>query len=690
MKLVSLKFDENKPVLEQSKYAKPSFGWVNALRKKFPQVWDSADSKVADDSFAMWKSYEEGHRSESINKWLVKREQWAAKNKSNGFTISHKTSSPILLKQVLNMLKWGVVGEIGLDKMIEVVSHAIEGKTQASSIGFVKTFSNYPDEAVANAKKGLVWKENHADRKVDRIWEISEKFINGDKLTIDELKLIADFEKHKSHRNDPINTSQENTLYNAIGGTHGIIWAKRTLESLGATKSKLDKSYKIQEKKCASVCVNCFSYKEGFCEQQKSLVMPTYSCDDWAEYKHISSQNVFSDEKKNLVDKSEKHILNVEETSSSYIVEFEKPESTEEEDFSEGEKIAVPGYISSNAKKGLSLLEYAGGGLTSKTKAEARQLAAGNASENKIVRMNAWFQRHVSDLSSDAANDYLNGSSDRPTAGQVAWLLWGGDLGSSNRLRAQKWAESKVNSFEEGEASYHKDDEEKRVSFRHDGKTFYGIKENDGVEIVYKSEEGKYFKTGTKYNLEESSLADAEFETEGKALRWTSQAPITDTKAFKEIKDQNGAIVDYKDVTFKGYASTNEDVTKGDRIGDYLKKGAFKKTISKFMQNPVMLLDHQNSVKEIAGTYTSLKEDRNGLLVEGKISNSPDLRNIRFLVAEGHLKTLSIGGLFLYGEDGKAIEEVNLFEISLVAIPMNPDAIVSVRNIDEEFFFEKR
>ena len=35
---------------------------------------------------------------------------------------------------------------------------------------------------------------------------------------------------------------------------------------------------------------------------------------------------------------------------------------------------------------------------------------------------------------------------------------------------------------------------------------------------------------------------------------------------------------------------------------------------------------------------------------------------------------MSIGGVFKYEEDGKAIEEVDLMEISLVAIPMNPDA----------------
>ena len=41
--------------------------------------------------------------------------------------------------------------------------------------------------------------------------------------------------------------------------------------------------------------------------------------------------------------------------------------------------------------------------------------------------------------SNDDANAYLTGERNRPTPGQVAWLLWGGDLSSSNRLRAQSW-----------------------------------------------------------------------------------------------------------------------------------------------------------------------------------------------------------------------------------------------------------
>lgn len=105
----------------------------------------------------------------------------------------------------------------------------------------------------------------------------------------------------------------------------------------------------------------------------------------------------------------------------------------------------VPQFIRENARRGLDNLEFAGSGLTEKTKREARAMANGEISENKVIRMNAWFLRHISDLDSARANEYLRGETDRMTAGQLAWLLWGGDLGKSNRMRAQKWAERQVN-----------------------------------------------------------------------------------------------------------------------------------------------------------------------------------------------------------------------------------------------------
>tara|TARA_R100001440_G_scaffold37494_2_gene56816 strand:- start:9651 stop:12899 length:3249 start_codon:yes stop_codon:yes gene_type:complete len=109
----------------------------------------------------------------------------------------------------------------------------------------------------------------------------------------------------------------------------------------------------------------------------------------------------------------------------------------------------VPSYIQKNAKRGLDLLEFAGSGLTDKTKREARDMANGKISENKVIRMAAWFSRHESDLDSDAADDYLSGKILEPTAGQVAWLLWGGDISKSNKMRAYDWANRQAEKVKE-------------------------------------------------------------------------------------------------------------------------------------------------------------------------------------------------------------------------------------------------
>ncbi len=112
----------------------------------------------------------------------------------------------------------------------------------------------------------------------------------------------------------------------------------------------------------------------------------------------------------------------------------------------EGKEVGtVPQFIRNNARRGLDNLKYAGSGLRDKTKREARAMANGQISEDKVIRMNAWLLRHESDLASERANEYLRGETEKMTAGQVAWLLWGGDLGKSNRMRAQKWAERQVN-----------------------------------------------------------------------------------------------------------------------------------------------------------------------------------------------------------------------------------------------------
>jgi HK97 family phage prohead protease len=157
-----------------------------------------------------------------------------------------------------------------------------------------------------------------------------------------------------------------------------------------------------------------------------------------------------------------------------------------------------------------------------------------------------------------------------------------------------------------------------------------------------------------------------------------------DSKKFDVIKDGD-SIVDYQNVKISGYLSTFKHVTEADRDGDYVEKGAFAESLPRFMKNPVLLLNHQGGVDNIAGNFTEAKEDASGLRFTAEISNSPTerMRHVRALVAEGRLKTVSMGGRFHYKDDGRGIFKVDLYEGSLVSIPANPDALFSVRECTE-------
>jgi len=167
--------------------------------------------------------------------------------------------------------------------------------------------------------------------------------------------------------------------------------------------------------------------------------------------------------------------------------------------------------------------------------------------------------------------------------------------------------------------------------------------------------------------------------------RWEAgidlEAP--DLKKVTVIKDGEGNVVDYRGVTIEGYLSTFKDTTEMDRQGDYVEPGAFTETLKKFMLNPVMLTDHQNKSCMLAGKFVEAREDRRGLFVRGILSDAPGNADTRFKVAEGMLKTLSMGGLFHYNSDGRGIFKVDLWEGSLTPIPANPDACVSVRALND-------
>ena len=91
--------------------------------------------------------------------------------------------------------------------------------------------------------------------------------------------------------------------------------------------------------------------------------------------------------------------------------------------------------MAANAKRGLKLREQFNRGGTEVGVARAHQLARRDElSDADIKSMHSYFARHEVDKEGKAHA----WSSDDPSAGYIAWLLWGGDEG---KLWADRHAE---------------------------------------------------------------------------------------------------------------------------------------------------------------------------------------------------------------------------------------------------------
>lgn len=206
------------------------------------------------------------------------------------------------------------------------------------------------------------------------------------------------------------------------------------------------------------------------------------------------------------------------------------------------------------------------------------------------------------------------------------------------------------------------------------------------LSLAFPDAEGKYHNGGTEVLVEPEALTEAVGIgiAAGPVIlkAWNAELVLeAKTVAVREGDPNTGPIVDYRDVTIEGYLSTFVGTTPSDRDGDYVEPTAFDKTLTRFRENPVMLIDHDRRTSSLAGSFTFIGTTDKGLAVRGRVSNAPDMKSIRFKVAEGHLKTLSMGGLFRYRDDGRGIYEVDLWEGSIVTVPANPDALFQVRSL---------
>lgn len=152
---------------------------------------------------------------------------------------------------------------------------------------------------------------------------------------------------------------------------------------------------------------------------------------------------------------------------------------------------------------------------------------------------------------------------------------------------------------------------------------------------------------------------------------------------FFEVKSVEG---DSKEgVYIEGFAST----TVKDRDGEIIPTGSIKYT--DFLKNPILLYQHKHD--EPIGKIEEIEQKENGLWIKAFVSSTAE--KAITLIKEGILKTFSIGFRVLdydYNEaiDAWILKENDLYEVSVVSIPANQDAIFSMaKSFGEEHNFKK-
>jgi HK97 family phage prohead protease/HK97 family phage major capsid protein len=144
------------------------------------------------------------------------------------------------------------------------------------------------------------------------------------------------------------------------------------------------------------------------------------------------------------------------------------------------------------------------------------------------------------------------------------------------------------------------------------------------------------------------------------------------TNTFKSLGESDDGGLD-----IKGSASTNAL----DRAGDIIEPSAWIKNggLDNFKNNPVILFNHDYN--RPIGRAKDLAVTENGLDLTARISKSAG--DIKDLIKDGVLGAFSVGfkvkdAEYMTETDGYRIKDAELFEVSVVTVPCNQNAVFSL------------
>lgn len=298
--------------------------------------------------------------------------------------------------------------------------------------------------------------------------------------------------------------------------------------------------------------------------------------------------------------------------------------------------LVAPNFMRASARRGLDLHEQglSGDGLVPATVADARRMANGEAlSEAKWRKIPAWIARHIVDL------DAVQG--DEITAGLVAMLLWGGGSSKTSARRAQAYAQRIVDQLD-AEADRNVAGED--------------VKCSPSMSELRKS--ATDFRWCVKQKDEKRFVA------------------FTNLEARQE--GEGNKLI--------GYASVFDSPSEPMPFVEYVRKGAFAKTLNDGA-DVRLLIDHEGVplARTKSGTLV-LEEDDRGLRVEANLDPAnPDAARVISAMKRGDISQMSfafrtIKDSWNTDRSVRELKEVQLYDVSVVTFPAYEETVAEIRS----------
>jgi HK97 family phage prohead protease len=291
--------------------------------------------------------------------------------------------------------------------------------------------------------------------------------------------------------------------------------------------------------------------------------------------------------------------------------------------------LSLPDYIMEAAARGL---EYhadglSGDGVVDRTIREARLMADGEVSEDKVIRTNAWAARHLVDL--DAEDNRDPQAEGFPGAGAVAFYLWG--INPLDPKPAMDWFAGKADAINADAG---------------------GAMRGATIDPMTTA-------------VETRRITVNEFE-------------------IRDLGEGDG-------MAFTGYAAVFNSASEPLPFIERIAPGAFANSLSSRNEIKMFVNHDTTRVlaSKRAGTLR-LSEDAHGLRVEADLPPTTDGKDLAILMKRGDVDSMSFGfsvpsGGDTWSPDGatRELREVRLHEVSIVtAFPAYTATSAGVRSLD--------